>query len=293
MLDRYLRQIEKDGSFLAGYHKNHAEKAEKTYLSEHLRIIRILSGAGRWKIRDRVYDVGPGDLLLFNNVTPRQIIGVAAPPLVYELIGFSTQVFSLDPYYIKLFYSDSCGPVFPADVAAVEEVHRLLDLLRGRFQAEAPSSAVVAGLIQTVCRILFEADQPKGAEAPVAPMPSNTSCAMMERAIRYIEHNLCEIHDVSTLAASLHISRGYFHKLFTRYTGYTPKQFINHCRIVRFVHLITTRDLTVLDAAMQCGFESSSGFYKTFHSICGMSPTEYLQQRKNRAPSFCGISDHF
>ena len=84
MLDKYLITVKKNGTFFAGYHQSYAQSAEKTYLSEHLRVIHIVSGKGYWKIENNIYEVHKGDVLVFNNVTPRQIVEVTSAPLVYE-----------------------------------------------------------------------------------------------------------------------------------------------------------------------------------------------------------------
>ena len=43
------------------------------------------------------------------------------------------------------------------------------------------------------------------------------------------------------------------------------------------VRLMINDSINILDAAMLSGFGSSSGFYKTFRAVCGMSPGEYLK----------------
>jgi len=279
MLDKYLITVKKNGTFFAGYHQSYAKSAEKTYLSEHLRVIRVVSGKGYWKIENNIYEVHKGDVLVFNNVTPRQIVEVTSAPLVYELIGFSIDVFSLDTYYIRLFYTQvPKHPVLSVDLAETKQIHTLFELLKQRFQNNSSETAVVSCLINAICFIINEYFGSKFAEKESTRLPYQTTCEVMEKAIRYIEQHLCELHNVAEIADNMHISRGYFHKIFTKYTGYTPKYFINHCRIVRFVSLLTTEDITVLDAAMKCGFESASGFYKTFYTICGTSPREYLSQ---------------
>lgn len=187
--------------------------------------------------------------------------------------------FSFETYYIKLFYSSPRCPIANPAEGDARELHALFDMLKRQFHRERPSKPAIVGLLGALCAMLFEIFSEETAAAKTA-IPSRSTCEIIEKAIRYIEQNLCELHDVSQVAEHLHMSRGHFHKLFTRYTGYTPKAFINRCRIVRFLYLSTTYDMTVLDAAMQSGFESTSGFYKTFHSVCGMSPMQYLSQQE-------------
>lgn len=283
MTDYYRYSVQKDGAFLAGYHWASAVKAQRAYLAEHLRIVRITEGSGEWKIGNTVFSVGKGDILLFNNVTPRQIVSVTNAPLSYELIGFSTHVFGMETQYIRIFYTGNASlPILSAELAVCREVGILFDLIKKRFVSGDPSPSVVAGLVNAACMLIGECFEERYEQEREMGVPSKMSSLLVERAIAYMEENLCHIHSVSEVAEYLHVSRGYFHKLFTRYTGLTPGCFLNHSRIVRFLSKISTEDVTILDAAMACGFESASGFYKTFAAVCGTSPREYLSgENKN------------
>ena len=281
MLDKYLITVEKDGAFLAGYHQSYAKGAERVYLSQHFRLVRLVSGEARWEIGGRAYEVKQGDILVFNNITPRQIVHVGDAPLVYELVGFSASVFSLDTYYIGLFYAQAPRhPVLKAAWTETEEIHGLFDLLKKKMHESEPHTPVITGLIGVICTMIDECFRSRIQEAEAAPSPTGDACRTVGMALRYIRQNLCEIRDVAEVAEGVHISRGYFHKIFTRYTGYTPGDYINHLRIVHFISLLSTKSMTVLEAAMACGFTSASGFYKTFHAVCGMSPKEYLSHKE-------------
>lgn len=71
----------------------------------------------------------------------------------------------------------------------------------------------------------------------------------------------------------------YFHRIFKRIVGITPKQYAMEIRLKK------TRDClrsgqTVTDAIYNSGFESSSRFYEKSTAVLGMSPSAY----KNGAP---------
>ena len=278
MVDKYIRYIEKDGTFLVGYHKNHATSAQNTYLSEGLRLVRVLSGEAMWRIGDQACLAQKNDILIFNNIVPRQIVDVPQSPMVYEVFGFSTSIFSFDPNYIHLFYgrTDTQKPFLPATHKSGQEIHAILDMIRQRMYEDDPSVPVITSLINAACAMIADAVTPAVSHCESPSLPTKDLCQAMGKAIRYINNNLSDLRDVSEIASHIHLSRGHFHKIFTQYTGYTPNYFINHCRMVRFMHLITTENITVLDAALKCGFESSSGFYKTFHRIYGAPPRDVL-----------------
>ena len=277
MTDYYRYSVQRDGTFLAGYQEASSVRAQRSYLAEHLRIVRIAEGSGQWKIGNTVYDVKKGDILIFNNITPRQIVAVTRSPLSYEIIGFSPRVFGVERRYIGLFYTgNGQAPILCAELNPAREVGAVLDMIKARFLAGDPSPSVISALIHCACMLIDECLEIKRTGEGSCRVPSKFSSLLVEQAIAFMEENLCQIHGVGEVAEHLHVSRGYFHKIFTEYTGVTPKCFLNHSRIVRFLSLFRSENMTVLDAAMACGFESASGFYKTFGTVCGMSPREYF-----------------
>lgn len=54
-------------------------------------------------------------------------------------------------------------------------------------------------------------------------------------------------------------------------------EFINAYRIAEAKEMLVSSDNTVLDIAMQAGFNSKSAFYTAFKKVAGMTPTEFRQ----------------
>ena len=48
----------------------------------------------------------------------------------------------------------------------------------------------------------------------------------IEQAIRYLEQNFRRRPDLEEMAASVHLSKFHFQRLFKRWAGVTPKQFL-------------------------------------------------------------------
>lgn len=55
--------------------------------------------------------------------------------------------------------------------------------------------------------------------------------------------------------------------------------FINQARIEEAKRMLISTDLSVLDIAMACGFNSRSSFYKAFKQIAHQTPTQYRQSQ--------------
>lgn len=97
--------------------------------------------------------------------------------------------------------------------------------------------------------------------------------------IRYIQVNLKENLTVNYLAGRANLHQDYFSRLFLRYTGQRPLNYLHEKRIERAQYLIATTDLSFTEIAEKVGFESLSHFSKLFKKVTSLTPGEY--KRKN------------
>ena len=108
----------------------------------------------------------------------------------------------------------------------------------------------------------------------------DTATAVM--IVRYIQDNAASVTLVS-LAENLHYSPEHTSRLIKRATGRTFTQLLTSIRIENSKQLLRDTSLTVLDIALQIGYESSDHFIRTFHKVCGMTPNEYRREHRSRA----------
>jgi AraC family transcriptional regulator of adaptative response/methylated-DNA-[protein]-cysteine methyltransferase len=93
------------------------------------------------------------------------------------------------------------------------------------------------------------------------------------RACRLIEE-AAEPPALDELAGAVGLSPFYFHRLFTRVVGVTPKGYAAARRVRRFQEgLLRGKDVTT--AIYDAGFGSSSRCYERASGVLGMTPTEY------------------
>ena len=90
---------------------------------------------------------------------------------------------------------------------------------------------------------------------------------------------------LNQLANAVGLSPYYFHRLFKKIVGVTPKQYTNQKRLER-VRLQLQQDDTVTTAIYNAGYESSSRFYAQANATLGMKPSKF--QRGGQ-----GITIHF
>jgi len=97
------------------------------------------------------------------------------------------------------------------------------------------------------------------------------------QAIRYIEQNRFEQPDLNEIARHVGLSPHHFQRLFVRWAGVSPKQFLSYLTVQHAQSLL--RDQTsVLETALQSGLSGPGRLHDMFIAITAMTPGEYKQQ---------------
>lgn len=75
-------------------------------------------------------------------------------------------------------------------------------------------------------------------------------------------------------------SREYLARCFKKYLGTSPSEYINEIRINYASNLLLRTNSSMLDICYDCGFQSTSNFYRVFKKKHGISPTEFMKKYK-------------
>lgn len=99
-------------------------------------------------------------------------------------------------------------------------------------------------------------------------------------ATRYIQLNLQENLTVNYLAGRANLHQDYFSRLFFRYTGQRPLNYLHEKRIERAQYLIATTTMSYSEIAGKTGFENLPYFSKIFKKVTSLTPGEYKKQNR-------------
>jgi len=98
----------------------------------------------------------------------------------------------------------------------------------------------------------------------------------LRKAISFIGQHLDEELSLENLSNIAYVSKFHFHRLFTAFTGLSLHQYIKWLRLKRAAHqLIVNKDQSIINIAINAGFESHEAFSRAFKKICGTSPSQY------------------
>lgn len=83
------------------------------------------------------------------------------------------------------------------------------------------------------------------------------------------------------LATMLNVSQRQLSRKVHLYTGLDTVTCIRVVRVSEAKHLLLHSDLSILDIAIRCGFDSASYFARVFRSEVGLSPSNYRKEKRN------------
>jgi AraC-like DNA-binding protein len=98
---------------------------------------------------------------------------------------------------------------------------------------------------------------------------------ILKGVVEYIDSNINERLDINDLSKKTKWSNQHFIRIFTKFIGHTPYQYILKKKMEKAIVLITDTDLSMKAIAFDLGFQSYGNFCKIFKRELRMKPDEY------------------
>jgi AraC family transcriptional regulator len=99
-----------------------------------------------------------------------------------------------------------------------------------------------------------------------------------DAVLAYIDANLEGDLSVEALSRVANFSKFHFHRQFAAYVGVPVARYVQLLRLRRAARRLASREpCTVLDAALDAGFDSPESFSRAFRRVFGMAPSAFRQ----------------
>jgi len=99
----------------------------------------------------------------------------------------------------------------------------------------------------------------------------------IEAAIQYLDQNYHNQPSLDEIAASVYLSKYHFQRLFKRWAGVSPTQFM-HYLTVEYAKEQLRKSHTIFETSLEIGLSSPSRLHDLFISYEAMTPGEYKAQ---------------
>jgi len=247
---------------------------EDSYYKRNYYLIYVVSGKGYVHSQNEKFLVTPGKLIYLNLHQPYKyyshkkdpwqflwiLFGGKDAEWYYNLITNRTRlIFNLDRNSKIPDYFKDAFDLFEQKVPFLEfRVSNLINTLLTELYIE----------VMTKSNTNYEQDSE-------FPDP-------VKKVMDYIEQNYFRKITLDELASLTYLNPYYLLKLFKRYTGYTPNEYINKFRIDYSKKLLISSELTIEQIALFLGFNTHSYFSRVFKSKNGLTPELFRKKYKEK-----------
>ena len=251
-------------------------------------------GDCRYLIGDNIYHLQQDDFIIMNGLTLHR--AYPEPGISYErsVIEFSSEwikpiLDNLNVPELLSPFNDQSNTLFRGiDKAEIEEMKELIKKIakkngsplvgkENKIENRLKMGEITTLLVQLLFKI-FEIS--KQHPAKISPIETEKNMHV-KRIISWIDTHFHNQITLDNMADNLFISKYYMSRIFKDVTGYTIMQYLMSCRIKRAKYLLEIYpNKSILEVALESGFEDASHFSRFFRKQMKITPSEY---RNNRA----------
>lgn len=279
---KYLdyREHRKQGTFnfpIAFYHEvPHSPRYHMPYhWHHHYEIIRIISGAFHLTLDSDTRSYHTGDVIF---ITDGMLHGGTPEDntCVYDCIVFDPQILMMDNHicsksiYDILNHKITINTLLSEDSSAILPlVDSLICALSGkRTGYEFMTQGYLYQLLGTILEEHLYMENTRD-------LTETGRLNSIKNVLTYISENYNSNISLDMLAQIAGMNPKYFCRYFRSMTGRTPIDYLNYYRIECACEMLTTKDISVKEAAISCGFNDESYFIKIFHKYKGITPKQF------------------
>ncbi len=262
-----------DGTVLFYYKTKQMEEGYKdsVHCYDEMKFVRIKHGCGVWDIGNKSYTVSTGDILIMSRADIRTVSKIIKAPFIIEQIDFLPAFLSgfhgIAGFFLKRT-TDFSNLLSPNDTVSNCFNEIINEIECNEIYKEQAIKAKLSNLVITTARLIEYSPS-----CTTEDKRKDTILKVME----FIKENYSNELSLEFISSVFYLSPSYFSRLFKQYAGMTYNEYLANVRVNAVICMLNQGKSNILDAAMQCGFSSSSGFYKTFRKVTGLTPKAYKQ----------------
>lgn len=250
----------------------------------YLEISYIKEGTGSYHVENKIYDILPGDVFLFNNIeshglavseksTMTNMVIHFEPNFIWTITGDS----SFDYRYLSIFFNRNEN--FENRLDRNNDTTKLVGKLLLEIEQEFINSTneyqlmIKVMMLKILVLILRGYDIVKDTTKNQEIIYENLS--IIDKIIAYLDSHITDEIQLETLGKIVHMNSSYLSTFFKRHYGKNIFEYITIKRIDLAQKYLTSTHKTILDIAIMSGFNSVAGFNKAFRKVTSYTPSEF------------------
>ncbi len=253
------------------------EKWIKEYRShDFLEIAYVLSGEGKYRIDDRIYDVREGDLVIINSGVMHQALFCpqVEVPTTEFFVGFSNIRISGCPANYMPLPNGEC--VLHTTGELSQRLFRLCSSMEAEnaVRRQGRYFMLKSYLIQMLLLVIREQcepmERPRGCDFETANRKY-----VVDKIVEYIEDHYNEKISLDQIAENMYLSPFYISRIFKSETGSAPIRRLINIRLEKAKELLEGGyQGSIQEVAAMVGYDDAYHFSKLFKKRYGVSPSQ-------------------
>lgn len=114
--------------------------------------------------------------------------------------------------------------------------------------------------------------------AGAAPPSTDPDAERITEAAAYLRENCAQSLTIEEIARKCNLSKFHFIRVFRRFTGWTPYEYLTLARISEAKSLLTSTSLGLSEIAARTGYADAKSLIRVFRQHTGMTPAGYRKQ---------------
>ena len=98
---------------------------------------------------------------------------------------------------------------------------------------------------------------------------------LISQICKYLTDNINEEITDDIIADTFHYNKFYLIRKFKEYTGFSINEYVNECRVYNSTNTLIFTDRTILNIALNNGFNSLEYYSEKFKDVIGVSPLKF------------------
>ncbi len=111
------------------------------------------------------------------------------------------------------------------------------------------------------------------------------------KVLVFVQKNLDEERSLEEYARVAHFSPYHFHRIFRGMVGESLHEHVRRLRLERAATRLKRTDRSIVEIALEAGYETHEAFSRAFRALCGCSPSHY--RRDNSVTLTLGAGVHY
>lgn len=276
------KEQRKQGTFgfpIAYYHQTpHSPRYHMPYhWHTHYEIIHFLSGTFHMTLDNNTHLYKAGDILFISDGV---LHGGTPNDCIYDCIVFDLQILMKHNHACAQNLQDIMDHRILIDTLLSASSSRIRPLVQDLCCALSGKKEgyefMTQGYLYQLLGVILE-------EHLYQKQDENRATAQqlksIKNALSYISQNYSNSITLNDLAKIAGMNPKYFCRYFRSMTERTPIDYLNYYRIESACEMLSTKNLSIKETAICCGFNDESYFIKTFHKYKGTTPKQFLKTR--------------